>query len=221
MAIDIQFDPTALGAVDEVALVAFKSWRQKKTFPMKRTDDRWQLTLNLPEGEYQYAFIVNSSLRLNDPLANVYAPDEQEKIWSVLKINEQGQRLYNNRTYSVHLQNYHLGTHFDEPVTAADLKKLNLALKTPLVASFLFTQVEGLHTVTLAWYTPEGQLVQWADQYLVENKTGEPIELAFRCQPTQLLDQPPVGSWTLKMFVDGAFVLEDDFKVVNEAVYSR
>lgn len=221
MAIDIRFDPTGLGEVKDVALVAFKSWRQKKRLPMKPAGDFWQISLNLTEGEYQYAFLVNGSLRLNDPLANVYEPDAEEKIWSLLKVNEQGQRLFNNRRYPVHLEHYHLGARFDESIPEVSFKKVNLALNQAIVAHFVFTQVEGLHTVTLAWYTPEGELIQWADQYLVENSTGEPIEMAFRCQPNKLLSAPPLGSWSLKLLVDGAFVLADDFKVFNEAVYSR
>ncbi|SFC07560.1 Glycogen recognition site of AMP-activated protein kinase [Marinospirillum celere] len=221
MSVDIHFNASALGSIQEVSLVLFKSWSEKKTLPMKLTKQGWKVSLSLPAGEYKYAFIVNGGIRLNDPEANAYAPDDDEKIWSVLLINAKGQRLHSNQSYRVHLHDYSLATRFDGPGLPGVHKQINLAIDESIVSRFEFTQVEGLHTVTLAWYTPDARLLQWSDHYLVENETSAPIELMFRCQPKTLMQSPLLGIWSLKMFIDGAFVLEDDFKVVDEEVYSR
>lgn len=221
MSIQLHYTPEGVGPLQSVTLLMKKPGGQLVQAPMQEVDGVWALSRSFPEGEYHYAFLIDQQLRLNDPQANVYAPDDQEKIWSVLLVNAEGQRLYNNQEYKVHLEDYRLSAHLERPAPDFIKKKFHLGVDQQVVAHWLFTEVQGLHSVTVAWSAPDGQLVQWGEQYLVENEHNTPIELAFACDLTPPQRRQQAGAWSLRLYIDGAFVLEDEFTISRDTTYSK
>lgn len=187
---------------------------------MERVGDSFRLEMTLPSGDHFYSFLINGNLRLNDPSANIYAPDKEDKIWSVVIIDKDGQRLYNNTQYNVHIDDYKLSTVVTKEETIVHKRKFNRFTEKQAVARFTFKNITGLHAVTAAWYNPMGDLFEVSESAVLE----DPNDPTFTWFWIDLKNpKKPVfsGLWTLKLFVDGSFILEDKFNIMEDVSYSR
>ena len=115
---------------------------------MIKENNKWSFKYDLPPGEHYYKFLINGELRLNDPTANVYLPDDNEELWSVIMINEQDQRLYNNTQYTTHIEKYNITSNIYEEEFVVNKKNFNMILDKKIVIRLQFTNVTGLHAVT-------------------------------------------------------------------------
>ncbi len=179
---------------------------------MERNGDRWQFVTQLPEGEYHYRFVINEELEITDPYNNVMEPDEEGTLWSVLIINEAGQRMYNTNQYGVHLEEYVLKNRTGSSALSKEKKSFCLGQDRQISAGFTFTDITGIHSVTAAWYTPEGELFQYAENVLYEDAEEERAVLWFwlDMEDTKEAGQ---GMWKLRLFIDGQYILEDLFTI--------
>lgn len=189
---------------------------------MTKQNNEWIFKCDLPSGEHPYKFLINGELKLNDSTANIYLPDDKEELWSIVMINEDNQRLYNNTQYTTHIQKYNIGCAISEEENIANKKKFNLSLDKKVVTRLQFTNVTGLHTVTTAWYNPVGELFQTTENNLftTQNNNEKPIMLWFWMDLTDNTRSYPFGTWTMKLFIDGEFILEDQFNLLQQATYS-
>lgn len=220
MGIVLRYENPEKITVHEVACILCKEKAVEETIPMKRQGQDWLLEKNLPPGEHRYAFLINGNLRLNDPKANMYAPDDHETIWSVLLIDEAGQRLYNNQEYQLHIDAYLLSSFLSETPSGRSKKVFNKRIDPKVAAGFTFKEVTGLHCVTVAWYKPDNTLDRFSEQYLVEPETkDEKIHLWFWMDLKGSEREVSIGKWTLRLFIDGRYILEDSFMIHEESVY--
>ncbi|MBW6410051.1 hypothetical protein [Clostridium weizhouense] len=188
---------------------------------MEKEEGSWIFYCDIKEGEYKYKFLINGELKLNDPTANIYLPDDNEELWSAIIINENDQRLYNNTQYNVNIDKYNITCNINEEKEVVNKKAFNILSDKKVVVRFDFTQVTGLHCVTVAWFNPLGELFQFAENSLFTPKNNnDPIKLWFWMDLNDSNMKQLCGSWTLKMFVDGEFILEDEFKLNQLNAYS-
>ncbi len=187
---------------------------------MKQDGEEWVYEAKISPGEHYYRFLINGSILLNDPVANCYAPREEceEEAWSYLKVDALGRRLYNNLPYTVHIGEYTLSNSMTEE-DVLDKHKFNAVLDKRVTARFDFQQVKGVHPVTVLWCDHTGRPVEYAEQMLLPTGDGETAHLWFWLDLEKL--EQPEGTWTLKLFVDGSYVLEDVFRVGTAFLYTR
>ena len=220
MKTNFEYEENEYITIDTISVIGeFNNYDSERGL-MRKENNKWILDCNLPPGEHKYKFLINGELKLNDPTANIYFPDDDEELWSVIIINDQGQRLYNNTQYAVHMDKYNINSILNEEVVA-NKKNFNVLLDKKVVTRFEFTDVTGLHTVTTAWYTPKKELFQIAENNLFtppgENK---PIKMWFWMDLEDKTRQYPCGVWTMKLFIDGEFILEDKFTLSETSSYS-
>lgn len=188
---------------------------------MLKENNKWSFKCVLPPGEHYYKFLINGELRLNDSTANVYLPDDNEELWSVIMINEQDQRLYNNTQYTTHIEKYNITSNINEEEFVTNKKNFNMILDKKIVTRFQFTNVTGLHAVTTAWYTPKGELFQTTENNLfTPQENNNPIMMWFWMDLEDDTRKYPHGTWTIKLFIDGEFILEDQFNLLEANSYS-
>jgi len=185
---------------------------------MLKENNKWSFKCVLQPGEHYYKFLINGELRLNDSTANVYLPDDNEELWSVIMINEQDQRLYNNTQYTTHIEKYNITSNIHEEEFVVNKKNFNMILDKKIVTRFQFTNVTGLHAVTTAWYTPKGELFQTTENNLFTPQ--DPIMMWFWMDLEDDTRKYPHGAWTMKLFIDGEFILEDQFNLLEANSYS-
>lgn len=188
---------------------------------MVKENNKWIFKCNLPSGEHPYKFLINGELKLNDSTANIYFPDDNEELWSIVMINENDQRMYNNAQYTTHIEKYNISSVISEEKDIVNKKSFNMSLDKKIVTRFQFTNVTGLHAVTTVWYTPKGELFQITENNLFTPPNNEgPISLWFWMDLDDNTRNYPLGTWTMKLFIDGEFILEDEFSLVQNRTYS-
>lgn len=222
MEVDFKYQPSKYMDVKSIAV--FGSWNDfdlSNATQMSEINGVWQCKIDINPGEYKYKFIVNNEMKLNDPLANIYMPDDKEELWSTLIINKDDKRLYNNVQYGVHVDKYNLNSVIFDDEPKGNQKQFNRSVDKKVVARFEFTQITGLHPITVAWISPDGHIFQYTENNLfTDEKDDKPVRMWFWLD----LDKEeiyPKGNWKLKFFIDGEFVFEDDFSLVDNSNYSK
>lgn len=220
MEINFEYEDNEYLAIDTISVVGeFNDYDPNKG-QMKKENNKWSYNCELPMGEHKYKFLINGEIKLNDPTANIYFPDDNEELWSVIIIDDQGQRLYNNTQYTAHIDKYNINSILNEEVVA-NKKNFNILLDKKVVTRFEFTNVTGLHTVTVAWYTPDRNLFQITENNLFTPQgEGKPIKMWFWMDLEDETRKYPCGAWTIKLFIDGDFILEDKFTLSETSSYS-
>lgn len=185
---------------------------------MHRENGIWIYETVLPAGEYYYKFLINGSLLLNDPKANCYVPrNEQEtELWSYVRVDWSGKRLFHNTQYQVNVAEYVLSGAVSER-EVPEKHKFSLILDKKVVARFGFSGVTGVHPVTVLWCDYAGTVREYTEQMLLPEKDEATLWFWMNLED---LEQP-AGAWTMKLYVDGAYVLEDSFRIENSFLYDR
>ncbi|MBU5427021.1 hypothetical protein KQI41_11410 [Tissierella pigra] len=220
MKINFKYEENEYLNIHTISVIGEFNGYDSKKGQMIKEGNTWIFGHNLPPGEHRYKFLINGELKLNDPTANIYLPDDNEELWSVIIINDQEERLYNNTQYTVHLDKYNISSVAKEEVVA-NKKRFNIFLDKKVITRFEFTKVTGLHTVTTVWYTPKMDLFQITENNLFTPQgEDKPIKMWFWMDLEDKGRQYPCGVWTMKLFIDGEFILEDQFTITESSSYS-
>ena len=126
-----------------------------KIIRMKPCSRGWKTDIELPDGEYQYKFILNNGIRMNDPNAYGYNVCLNDEVWSVLKIVN-GKIQKGNKIIPK----------FNKFIINNG-KMLLYPRNRACYVSFDLNDVCGVHSITALWYQPDGSL------YHIEETTIE------------------------------------------------
>jgi len=182
-------------------------------FSMTEYEGTWTVDLSLSEGNYNYRFLLNNRIFINDPTANLYVADNTNTIWSVLSIDTNGERIYNNEEYTVNIEDYSLSNSTDEN---SEIKSSFDTDKDKVTAAkFKFTNVTGLHTINVLWIDPGGDFFDITENSLYEQEFGENTTVFFCLDYTNDSVHFEQGVWFLLLLIDGNCVLEDKFTLEN------
>ena len=187
---------------------------------MIKEGDKWVLECIVGLGQHFYKLLINDCIKLNDPLANLYLPDDQGELWSVLIINEEDVRLYNNEQYTVHIEQYNITSNIYEGQVPNNKKDFNLLIDKKVVIRFEFTNVIGLHAVTAIWFNTLGEVFEVSENHLYTPEEDTPLIIWFWINLEDSSKTYYHGLWTMKLFIDGQFVLEDKFNIGRISTYS-
>lgn len=187
---------------------------------MKKENVIWYYKINLGPGKHYYKFIINDELIINDPEANMYFPDENEELWSVIVINDNDERMYNNEEYSVHIDSYMITNYISEEEKIINKKVFSIVSDKKIVTRFKFNNVTGIHTVVVAWFTPDDELFQYSENNLFAPNREHEGFMWFWLDLDDNKHRLKLGKWKIKMFIDGEFILEDEIKILNLNTYS-
>lgn len=191
---------------------------------MSKSGNKWVLESQVKQGQHFYKFLINECIKLNDPIANLYLPNPRdEELWSILIVNEEGNRLYNNSEYAIHIQNYNITNNIYEKQTDINKKDFNTLLDKKVVTRFEFINVTGLHSVSAVWFNSYGELFDAAESMLFtpEGHGDQPIIIWFSLDIQDNKRIYSDGLWTIRLFIDGSFILEDKFNLGKLGIYPQ
>lgn len=163
----IEYLETEYLKINSIKLV----WKDGSMPPvkLKKQSNSWTAEIELPEGHYLYRLFINENILLNDPQANMYLPDENDVLWSVLMINSYKERLYNNQQYTVDIREYIVTDNIYEDSLPQN-KKVFIPPSDKMIATrFIFKNVTGLHTVSILWIMPDGEVFDICEDNLFSN----------------------------------------------------
>lgn len=207
----LKYDDNPYLSIEEISVIGSFNNHDAEKGKMSKVQDGWIYEIELQPGEYRYKFLLNNELQLNDPYNNLLELDENQNIWSIIIINDQGQRLYNVHQNSVHIEEYLLSSTMAENDKMK--KDYDMSYDKKVVARFHFRNITGLNVITAVWYTPSGKLFQFADNLLFAENENERVTLWFWIEMRDVLDKIELGTWCLKLFIDGQYILEDLFTI--------
>ncbi len=209
-------------AIETVAVIgAFNDYDPVRG-AMRQEADGWHFACTLPQGEYPYRFLINGELEVVDPYNGLHDIDSTDKLWSLLLIDANGDRLFNAVQQSVTVADYNLSPVLSE--ASAPLQKHYTYQKDKqVVACFTFENIVGIHVATVAWYTPDGKLHSYADNAFYEEKPDATATVWFWLSTEEVAKGSTPGAWSLRLFLNGQWMLEDTFTIEKTSglVYQR
>lgn len=208
--------------VQNVSVLGSFNEYDEKAGMMKRVQDCWVTEVELPPGEHYYKFLINEQYKLNDPQNNALLPHLYDELWSVIVINEQNEQLFSNEQYSLNIESYAVTSVQTELPVAVNKKIFQLGMDNQLVTRFSFTNIKGLNCISAIWFDSHGQFFDYSENILFEDEYSpdEPVYLWFWL-PLQEPDKVYAeGQWTLKLFVNGRYVLEDQYTLSRSPAYA-
>ncbi len=169
--------------------------------------NEWSVELNdLAPGKYEYRFLINEQFTLNNPKANMYSPDKAQLLWSLLVIDKDGTQLFSNEHNSVHIEAIQMNDDYYD-----DIRDFQTEFSTDIskqaVIRYTFTRVKGAHTVNVLWISPDNKVSEWAESVLINPET-----IWFGLDFSSLAGISS-GMWSVHLFVDGEYILKNDFNV--------
>lgn len=189
---------------------------------MSKQNNQWIYEVDLLPGEYLYRLLVNNTFELNDPSANLYMPDEQDRLWSMVMINQNEERLFNPNNSSVVINNYWMFNRMTDEMPTYSKKQFNLLMDKQVAICFEYVEVIGINTVTIIWYDPIGQIIALDEQALfVDLDKPSEVHQHWHLLPFDIVQDPILlGTWHYKLFVNGQYILEDHFEIQRGTSYS-
>lgn len=207
--------------VNEVALIGqFNNFIPTTLIKAK---DIWFVEIDLPKGEHIYKFLINGVLKLNDPMARKYLPDQVGEIWSVAVVGMKRERLevVNNSQLELlrHVITNRNSNTFDE---ARNKNSFDVNMDSSVVAGFEFGNVIGLHAITAVWVTPQLNMHHISEHSInvIEGDVNNTAEVWFWIPIQDKKREYPNGIWSIKLFIDGTFVMEIRFRIGKGGTYS-
>lgn len=184
---------------------------------MNKQGNEWRFECSLPIGVYHYRFLINKKLLLNDPWNNLFEQKEGHELWSVLYINKQGLRLCNPEVYHPTIKRCELAGKIK---LANKLRKnyLDLLKMDEITATLYFDKLYGLHTVTAAWYLPNGELFSCKEQMVYASLLYDGQEVRFSLESKEVLKRGTEGKWIVVLFFDGAYYIKKEFIVQKDCI---
>lgn len=213
MNVTVRYDDSPYWDIQDISVIGTFNkfnWEEGK---MRKEGNSWIYETECPPGEYRYKLLVNGEIQLNDPYNNLFEQDGDDTLWSLIMIDEDGRRLFNPNQYTVHVSDYALSPLVTEGEVVKSKKYYNVVADKKVVARFRFQNVTGVHAVTAAWYAPDGILFEYAENALCADNEQEEITLWFWLDTQEVMGAGEYGTWSLKLFVDGEYILEDLFTI--------
>lgn len=222
MAIKFFYRNTPYIQIETISVVgAFNDYDEFKT-PLLAVKGGWEANVDLEPGKHHYKFIVNGVLRLNDPNATLYVKDREGEVWSVAYVDFNREIETQKDHGMLQLTNFVITNKTMDLVEESRYKDhFNLNMDSTVVAGFEFSYIKGVHTITVVWVNSLYHIHHISDHY-IEVKEGEEDDAAdiwFWIDLKEKHREYPLGTWYVKLFVDGEFLVEDKFTIGRGGTY--
>ncbi len=183
---------------------------------LQKQGNIWYTDVDLKEGEHYYKFLINGHLKLNDPKAGLYLPLGEKELWSVISMNEKEEQHYLREPYTLTIEEYTVTDKVSRSPVVGSRKQYHLQTDKQLVVRMKFRDITGLHTVSALWYDGNGQLHEVTENLLyAEEDRKKPVYLWFWIDLGRDKDLYPEGMWSMQLFIDGTYIMEDWFALTD------
>lgn len=196
----------------------FNNWNRTAHIMERDEEGKWTAYAEIEPGKHRYKYLIDNMFRLNDPLANLYIPDDNGEMFSMLIIDGKGDILANTEEYSMNLNRYVLWDKLND-MPAQQGKKTFLESDDKILCHLEFSKITGVHSVSAVWYAPGMNFYHMSESLLwsPEGKESEPVDITFYLNVRE--NRLPTGRWKVRIYINGGFIFEDDF-LLKPVTYS-
>ncbi len=190
----------------------FNNWNKSANVMELDEDGKWTAYAEIEPGKHTYKYLIDNMFRFNDPLANLYIPNEDGEMLSILIIDDKGDVLINTEEYSMNLDRFVLWDKLDN-MPEQQGKKSFLESDENVICKLEFSKITGVHSIAALWYTPDMKYYHMSESLLwtPEGEENKPVEINFFINVRD--NRVPTGRWKIKIFIDGGFIFEDYFLI--------
>lgn len=181
----------------------------KQSIPLSWVDDDlWAVELDLNPGEFQYNFLIDGLVEIVDPLANKYSLADEDKLMSVINIDDNG-----------NWQDFMLKTPVkaDELIISKELYGEEITrfrtYDEKVVVYLSVEDVYDLHQINFIWYEPHGYIFYETSSILWQPANSSDKKVIVWSWFEIASQIPPLvpGEWAVRVFIDGKEVAENFF----------
>ena len=147
--------------------------------------------------------------------------DHNDKIWSLLYVNNKGEQMFNTMPSTVNIEKYYMYNKITSEKLSGSKKNFNLTLDKEVCVKFEFTDIEGLHNGTVLWFNPFGELLKLEEHPIYVYGTDATEIHLWSTLPLDKKSKYPAKTWRMNLFINGDFILEDEFEVQHAISYSQ
>lgn len=181
-----------------------------KILPMKYSETAWNISLNLPDGEYLYKFILNNGIRMNDPNAYEFRECDNGEILSVLKISDGKVVRSNYKQSEISKFCIYTGS------SPGSHKTIMYPRDRKCYARFELNNVIGTHSITVLWYQPDGSLYHIEETALIAVSRGHSsYSETLWVNLEKTTHNFEYGTWMTEIYIDGIKQIREYFNVIN------
>lgn len=101
-------------------------------------------------------------------------------------------------------------------------KQFNLTNGTKVCVKFEFSDIIGVHNISIVWFSPLGQILKIDEHAICSEENNEYNEYSiWSVLPLDnQIEEYPNKGWLVIFFVNRSFILEDEFEVHRSIMYS-
>ena len=219
MMIRIEYKNTAEIKVKTISIIGDFNKNDLEKGKMQEKDGTLYINQELPKGRHKYKFIINEHIKINDYYANLYEYNiEKNELWSVLLVNENGERLYNISENGLTIQGYNI-TNRIQRNDEINQKVYNRTIDKKIVVKLDIEKITGIHEVSAIWYVPNGEVYAISHNTVIETLEIDGYTIWFYLELDKM-ENIEEGIWKVRICVDGKYIFEDAFKVYENVSLS-
>ncbi len=222
MVFEFYFENTYYLPVYEVSVIGRFNHYDPKANILKRHKDGYHGTAMFSPGEYEYKFLINGVLRLNDPAAQYYRKDKNGEVWTVLVIDKNGNRLSSETEQRIELYNHVICGQMVENMEACYSRECFTHADERVCAGYGFGNILGTHSITAIWVNPD-LAMHHICEHVIEVLPGDmnnATDVWFWLDFHEKRRYYPKGVWRIKLYINGNFIMEDKFHFESGYLYS-
>ncbi|WP_410496929.1 hypothetical protein QTL86_07915 [Cellulosilyticum sp. ST5] len=204
--------------IQEIYIIGSLNGCQHNKDRLLKVGDTWCINLHLPDGIYFYKYVVNQYIKLNDPTSEKYALDEQNEMWSIVRIRD---NQISNPVLkdTMHIQKYIITNRLWHDISENFTQKvINLKTDRKVCLGIKLQMQVGLHQITVLWYEPSMSLYHISEHtFYGETHRKEEFQTKWFCLDlSQKQREYPEGVWIIRVFINGYYKLQDYFRLSHE-----
>ena len=210
-------------SIHEVSVIGKFNRYNPKANLLKRCNDGWRSTIDMPKGRQDYKFLINGILRLNDYKALQYQKNKEGEMWSVVDVGRDKAKSYMETERYIELYNHALTGRILDDITGVNNRSYFCAdVDSYVYTGYSFGNIAGIHTVTAIWVKPDLSM-HHISEHVIEVNEGDinnATDVWFWLNLKEKQRDISKGIWQVKLFVNGEFFLEDRFHYGTGYLYS-
>lgn len=175
--------------------------------PMICEGDFFRASVSLREGKYTYKFMVNNTIRFNDPDADNYVLDENGEVWSECIVQdelEQSKKICSTTVKKYILSNRRI---LDKLISK---REFFVSMDTHIYMSTEICMRKGIHSITEVWHRADGILYAVREHPVEMKNDGINKKIFFISLNSKKIR---LGIWRIDIYVDGKKMISEYFSI--------